>query len=242
MTRARCADAITRRDLLARTLRAWLPAMIVACSSQGAVHDASAVPGARGTAAPVGSAGAANVAGAANAANVAGVAGVALTPAVARDPRIAVPVYNACLVGDSLFRQLPRTIRKWTAAVPIDSVWYGDIERWACRVVAAGHTSTSALSVDTLMATFRMRGWSDRVMISADGPDGTVQAVHRAGVTCIVQGRWEGGDDSDTTAVVSDTIEVRLACMRSVSADTLMPPLALRGRRSAAGCRTSHGT
>jgi len=60
-------------------------------------------------------------------------------------------------------------------------------------------------------------------MMSADGPDGTVQSVHHAGVTCLVEGRWDGGDDSDTTYVPSDTVEVRLACTRTVGTDTILP-------------------
>jgi hypothetical protein len=60
-------------------------------------------------------------------------------------------------------------------------------------------------------------------MISADGPDGTVQGVHRGGVTCLLEGRWDGGDDSDSTYVPSDTIEVRVACTRTVRADTIAP-------------------
>jgi hypothetical protein len=77
--------------------------------------------------------------------------------------------------------------------------------------------------VDTVLRGFTARGWSDRTMLAADGPDGTVQGVHRGGVTCLLEGRWDGGDDSDSTYVPSDTIEVRVACTRTIRADTVLP-------------------
>jgi len=64
-------------------------------------------------------------------------------------------------------------------------------------------------------------------MISADGPDGTVQGAYRVGVTCVVERCWDGGDDSDTTYVPSDTIQVRVACTRTVTTDTFMPEFKL---------------
>ncbi len=77
--------------------------------------------------------------------------------------------------------------------------------------------------MDSVLRGFTARGWSDRTMSAADGPDGTVQGVHRGGVTCLLEGRWDGGDDSDSTYVPSDTIEVRVACTRTVRADTIFP-------------------
>lgn len=53
-----------------------------------------------------------------------------------------------------------------------------------------------------------------------------VQGARRPPVTCIVEGRWDGGDDSDTTYVPSDTIEVRLGCSRMVASDTVAAPQA----------------
>lgn len=153
-------------------------------------------------------------------------AGVASVGTLLRDARVDTAAHHACLTGDSLFRRMPAISLQWISAIRFDSVWYGDTTRWACQVVAAGHTKDSWASVDTLVRLFTGRGWSDRTMISADGPDGTSQGVHHAGVTCLVQGRWDGGDDSDTTYVPSDTIEVRLACTRTIKTDTLMEPVA----------------
>jgi hypothetical protein len=148
--------------------------------------------------------------------------GAASVGMLLRDERVDPAAHSACLTGDSLFRQVPAIVLQWQPAIRFDSVWHSDTARWACQVVAAGHSKNSWVSVDTLIRTFTRRGWSDRTMMSADGPDGTVQSVHHAGVTCLVEGRWDGGDDSDTTYVPSDTIEVRLACTRTVATDTLV--------------------
>lgn len=138
------------------------------------------------------------------------------------DPRIGMAEHAGCLLGDTLLRQVPGVATQWEPAVPFDSLWHGSSERWACRVLAAGRTRSEQFSVDSVRRGFTARGWSDRTMISADGPDGTVQGVHRGGVTCLLEGRWDGGDDSDSTYVPSDTIEVRVACTRTVRADTIL--------------------
>ena len=139
------------------------------------------------------------------------------------DSRVGTAEHAGCLLGDTLLRQISRVETQWEPAVPFDSLWHGPTGRWACRVLAAGRTRSEVFSVDTVLHGFAARGWSDRTMIAADGPDGTVQGVHRGGVTCLLEGRWDGGDDSDSTYVPSDTIEVRVACTRTASADTILP-------------------
>lgn len=147
----------------------------------------------------------------------------ALTPS---DPRVGTAEQAGCLLGDTLLRQVFGIETQRKPSVPFDSLWHGSSERWACRVLAAGRTRSELFSVDSVRRGFTARGWSDRTMISADGPDGTVQGVHRGGVTCLLEGRWDGGDDSDSTYVPSDTIEVRVACTRTIRADTILPETA----------------
>ena len=50
---------------------------------------------------------------------------------------------------------------------------------------------------------------SDRM---ADGPDGTAYVALRKTVFCAVEGRWDGGDDSDPTYVPSPEYEVSVKC------------------------------
>jgi hypothetical protein len=145
------------------------------------------------------------------------------TPIV-RDARVDSAAHAACILGDSSLRAIAGAAVRWMPSVPVDSVWHDTTGRRACRVSASGNSTRSPLSVDSLLHFMTARGWSGATMISADGPDGTVQGVHRAGVTCIVTGRWDGGDDADSTYVPSDTIDVELACTRTVTDDTLSPP------------------
>jgi hypothetical protein len=41
------------------------------------------------------------------------------------------------------------------------------------------------------------RGWSRTSSHDADGPDGTVFALHQPGALCLVEGRWNHWDDDD---------------------------------------------
>ncbi len=122
-----------------------------------------------------------------------------------------------------MLRRVPGTALRWSPAIAFDSLWHGSTNRWACRLAAAGHVPSNYAPIDSLLEWLKGLGWLDRTTLSADGPDGTLHGVRRSGVTCLVEGRWDGGDDSDPTYVPSDTMEVRFACTRTVAADTLAP-------------------
>jgi hypothetical protein len=49
----------------------------------------------------------------------------------------------------------------------------------------------------------------------ADGPDGTVFGFSKDGVLCVVRGRWDGGDDADSTYVPSEVYQVMVRCVPS---------------------------
>jgi hypothetical protein len=55
-------------------------------------------------------------------------------------------------------------------------------------------------------------GWRPDIQSEADGPDGTVFRIVRGNTFCLVEGRWDGGDDSDPTYVPSDRYEVIVQC------------------------------
>lgn len=53
-------------------------------------------------------------------------------------------------------------------------------------------------------------GWcGDR---NADGPDGTSYRTLKKNVFCLIEGRWDGGDDSDPKYVPSPRYEVTVRC------------------------------
>jgi len=59
------------------------------------------------------------------------------------------------------------------------------------------------------------KGWLELPEHSADGPDGTRFALSSGGVICSVWGRWDGGDDTDSTYVASDVYQVIVRLMPS---------------------------
>lgn len=55
-------------------------------------------------------------------------------------------------------------------------------------------------------------GWRPDIESEADGPDGTFFRIVRGNIFCLVEGRWDGGDDSDPTYVPSERYEVIVQC------------------------------
>src|SRR5256885_2492378 len=79
--------------------------------------------------------------------------------------------------------------------------------RNGCRLNAQGSFDSlpeeSAGPVDLVSDAFVRRGWRPDLRLSADGPDGSDTGMRRRDILCLVTGRWEGGDDSDTTSAVT---------------------------------------
>lgn len=149
-------------------------------------------------------------------------------PAPERPPTSVTPlgagVLEACDVADTLLQRAPGTTRRRVDPIPFDSAWGEPVGRTACRVAAVGHVPGEYAIIDSLIAWLTERGWDTRTSIAADGPDGTVQGLRRSGVTCVIEGRWDGGDDSDPAYMPSDSIEVRLTCSALAASDTIHPP------------------
>jgi len=66
------------------------------------------------------------------------------------------------------------------------------------------------LPADLPRDLFNEDGWCGDKM--ADGPDGTSYRALKKNVFCAVEGRWDGGDDSDPTYVPSPRYEVMVKC------------------------------
>ena len=67
---------------------------------------------------------------------------------------------------------------------------------------------TTACPHDALMNALRAAGWVDDWNYSADGQDGTVMGFVCRQFLCVVEGRWDGGDPTDTTYVPPPGCEV----------------------------------
>lgn len=146
---------------------------------------------------------------------------------VARPPPTAASVAPAALsacdtIGD-LIGHLPALRLERLAHAALDSSWHGAGTRPACRRRASGHFVGEYYSLDTLAHWLLARGWRENTIFAADGPNGTHWGLQRAGVTCILEGRWDGGDDTDETYVPSDTLEIHAGCAATEPADTIPP-------------------
>jgi hypothetical protein len=97
--------------------------------------------------------------------------------------------------------------------------------RVGCRLTAAG--SFAALGdgkgpVDRLADSFQRRHWAMDLRYQADGPDGSDVAVRQRETLCLIQGRWDGGDDSDTSSATrpptpeEDRYDVIVECAHDV--------------------------
>jgi hypothetical protein len=59
-------------------------------------------------------------------------------------------------------------------------------------------------------STLYQQGWrADR---EADGPDGTSFRIAKQDVFCLIEGNWDGGDDSDPKYIPSARYEVIVSC------------------------------
>jgi hypothetical protein len=90
-------------------------------------------------------------------------------------------------------------IRFSREAVTFDYRWAkGSARGLAIRVVV---NDTTTCPHDQLMESLRAAGWVDDWNYSADGPDGGVMGLVCRRFLCVVEGRWDGGDPTDTTYV-----------------------------------------
>lgn len=91
-----------------------------------------------------------------------------------------------------------------------------------CRLSAEGAFATlpdSAGPVAAIEAAFQRHGWRSDLRYEADGPDGSDVGVRRRDLLCVIQGRWEGGDDEDTTQPSTETdngYQAIVECFRDV--------------------------
>jgi hypothetical protein len=92
-------------------------------------------------------------------------------------------------------------------------------QRRGCRV--AGHTDEDrvAAPVDDLAEALVAEGWERLLAYQADGPDGSLTGLSVGPVLCVISGRWDGGDDSDTTYVPVPGYDLDVQCFRRTQAD-----------------------
>ena len=83
----------------------------------------------------------------------------------------------------------------------------------ACVVTAVtGDPDSTLVRRVNYWADSTGRGWQGITRWDADGPDGSSRTLFRGGVRCQVDGEWDGGDDSDSTATRSKRVSERTTC------------------------------
>jgi hypothetical protein len=91
----------------------------------------------------------------------------------------------------------------------------GGRDRTGCRVAVKGTfgalRGTQRPEI-RLAEALQERGLTYDHRYDADGPDGTSFAFRTGEVLCIVQGKWDGGDDSDPSYVPADSYDVFAGC------------------------------
>ena len=83
-----------------------------------------------------------------------------------------------------------------------------------CEFVARGSDTRSSSSLFEAMETaFHDAKWmSMEATYSGDGPDGSDLGYSRNGVLCVIEGRWDGGDDIDRTVIPGPDFDVFVTC------------------------------
>ena len=104
------------------------------------------------------------------------------------------------------------TFQPWTAKTPVRG--------WAVRVVV---NDASGCPVDALEGALWARGWAGRYRYSSDGADGTSLGMVSRDFFCLIEGAWEGGDESDTTVVPRPGCTVTATCVRRFADDARSP-------------------
>ena len=72
--------------------------------------------------------------------------------------------------------------------------------------------STSCL-LGEMERALALRGWSMHHGYTADGPDGSALGFVKSRFLCVVEGSWDGGDDSDPTYVPAIGCEMTVTCV-----------------------------
>lgn len=90
--------------------------------------------------------------------------------------------------------------------------WYtqDSASGYEVRVVVTDTSSCLSAEVERLLTT---RGWVASNGYSADGPDGTVIGFVTRKYLCVLEGRWDGGDASDSTYVPDPGCELAVTCV-----------------------------
>jgi hypothetical protein len=138
---------------------------------------------------------------------------------------VPAPVGAACESASSMMREaLGLAVRREDGAYQ-DS--FRHTARVGCRLSANATAQTAGIAKDpvgTLQQTFARRGWRFDQRYGADGPDGSLIGMRYRDIMCLVNGQWDGGDDSEPDSVSAarapdPSYAVQIECARDVASN-----------------------
>jgi len=133
-------------------------------------------------------------------------------------PRPTAEYASLETVRDSVLAMILRAVAHGDTAVHVSSAptrfKYHNLpdstSGYAIHVVVTDTSSCPAFELDQALAS---AGWVEQSGYSADGPDGTLMGRATRQYLCVIEGSWDGGDDSDTTYVPAPGCEVTVTCV-----------------------------
>lgn len=140
-------------------------------------------------------------------------------------PTVEYPSLEAA--RDSVLAIVRRALPRGDTAIHLSvgparfKYWYlpDSASGYAVRVVV---NDTTFCPVEEVARALTAAGWGYHSGYSADGPDGTVMGFETRKYVCIIEGRWDGGDDSDPTYLPAPGCEMTATCVPRRT-DDVMP-------------------
>jgi hypothetical protein len=100
--------------------------------------------------------------------------------------------------------------------------WYakGSADGWAFHITVGDTLGCPNNLVENALVA---AGWEPKYDYAADGPDGTVMAMQTLHYLCVIEGQWDGGDDSDPSYVPEPGCDVIVTCVPRREGDSVPP-------------------
>jgi hypothetical protein len=154
---------------------------------------------------------------------------IRLSPSLASEqenPQPTVDYPSLDVARDSIGALVRRCLNPADPAVRVSmgparfKYWYAadSADGWAFHIVV---TDTSECPNERLQNALTTAGWAPLYGYSADGPDGGILGLVSRRFLCVVEGQWDGGDDSDSTYVPAPGCEVTVTCVPRREDDVL---------------------
>ena len=130
---------------------------------------------------------------------------------------LRTPCANVNGLVRSVVAAAPRRTRITELAGPLPIIFsytYAKAQAAGCEFVVRGSDSVSSSDLlEAMEKAFDGAGWTSMAAsYSADGPDGSDLGYSRDGLLCVLEGRWDGGDDSDPTVIPGPEFDVFTSC------------------------------